>query len=124
MELTINGVVYNFIFGMGFLNRINKLVQQSVANMVGVKQDIGFRYYLAGMLDGDVQALVRILDIANAGQNPRATKELLESYIDDPTTDIDFLFEQVTDFLSKSNATKKFTAEAVEAVEKAKAAAQ
>ena len=92
--------------------------------MVGVKQDIGFRYYLAGMLDGDVQALVRILDIANAGQNPRATKELLESYIDDPTTDIDFLFEQVTDFLSKSNATKKFTAEAVEAVEKAKAAAQ
>ena len=124
MELTINGVVYTFIFGMGFLNRINKLVQQSVANMVGVKQDIGFRYYLAGMLDGDVQALVRILDIANAGQNPRATKELLESYIDDPTTDIDFLFEQVTDFLSKSNATKKFTAEAVEAVEKAKAAAQ
>lgn len=124
MELTINGVVYNFIFGMGFLNRINKLVQQSVANMVGVKQDIGFRYYLAGMLDGDVQALVRILDIANAGQNPRATKELLESYIDDPTTDIDFLFEHVTDFLSKSNATKKFTAEAVEAVEKAKAAAQ
>ena len=124
MELTINGVVYNFIFGMGFLNRINKLVQQSVANMVGVKQDIGFRYYLAGMLDGDVQALVRILDIANAGQNPRATKVLLESYFDDPTTDIDFLFEQVTDFLSKSNATKKFTAEAVEAVEKAKAAAQ
>ena len=51
--------------------------------------------------------LVAALDLANKGQNPRVTKSLLDSYIEDPDTDIDQLFEDTLDFLEKANVTKK-----------------
>lgn len=78
---------------------------------------------IASILDGDVEALVDVLDAANKGQNPRATRGLLDAYIDDDETDIDSLFESVIDFLKRANATKKVTMAMVEALEKEKAKA-
>lgn len=106
-ELTIQDTVYQFVFGIGFLRAVNKRVSVPVSGMPGVKKDIGFRYTVAGVIDGDVEALIELLDAGNFGQNPRITKALLESYIDDQSTDIDQLFGDVIDFLSRNNATKK-----------------
>ena len=105
MELTINGQVYQFKFGMGFLREANKTVTETNAN--GVKKNSGASYMIAGIFDGNVEDLVNTLDLANKGLEPRVTKALLDSFIDDPKTDIDQLFEDTLDFLKKANATRK-----------------
>nr|WP_296267650.1 tail assembly chaperone [uncultured Merdimonas sp.] len=122
MELTINGQVYQFNFGMGFLRDANKMVSTSVDGIKDVKKDIGARYMIARVIDGEPEALVDLLDVANKGQNPRVTKALLDSYIDDPDTDVDALFEDTLDFLGKANATKKLMAKMMEAIEEAREA--
>ena len=119
MELTINGSVYEFNFGMGFLREINKRVQTPVDGLKGVDKNIGLQFTVASIIDGDVEALVDALDIANKGMIPRITRQELDAYIDDADTDIDGLFSMVIDFLSKANATKKTVASLQEAIKEA-----
>ncbi len=115
LELTINEVVYQFNFGMGFMREINKKVSKTVE---GMKKDVGLQYAVAGLIDGDVEELVNILDIANKGNDPRVTRTLLDSFIDNEDTDIDAVFAEVLDFFKRSNATKKTTMAVLELVEK------
>lgn len=119
MELTINGTVYEFNFGMGFLREINKRVQTPVDGLKGVDKNIGLQFTVASIIDGDVEALVDALDIANKGMSPRLTRQALDAYIDDADTDIDGLFSMVIDFLLKANATKKTVASLQEAIKEA-----
>lgn len=119
-ELTIKGVVYQFNFGMGFLREINKTIATGVDGVKDVKKNIGLRYTIALMMDGDVEALVDILDYANKAYNPRVTRNELDSYIES-VENLDKLFEDVLDFLRKANATKKTVVSLEEAIEKEKA---
>lgn len=116
MELTINGQVYQFNFGMGFMREMNKKVTMPVDGVKDAKKNIGLRYAVAGIMDGDVESLEDLLLVANKGQNPRATTEILDEYIDDPDTDINQLFEDTLGFLKTANATKKTVAEIEKAV--------
>lgn len=120
-ELTIEGKVYQFNFGMGFLRELNKKVSAPVDGLPDVKKNIGLQYVIAGVIDGDLEDLVDVLDCANKGQSPRVTKQLLDSYIDSEETDVDALFESVLDFLKSANATKKVTLNLLEELEKQKA---
>ena len=120
-ELTINGQVYAFNFGMGFMREINKKIGVPVDGLPDVKKNMGLQYTVAGIIDGDIEALVDALDVANKGNSPRVTKALLDSYIDDSETDIDKLFEDVLDFLKRANATKKTVAMLLKAIEDEKA---
>ena len=110
-ELTINGKVYPFNFGMGFMREINKKVGVPVDGLPDVKKNIGLRYHVAGIIDGDLESLVEVLIAANKNLNPRVQAADLDAYIDDANTDIDALFAEVLDFLSNANATKKTVAE-------------
>lgn len=120
-ELTINGQVYQFNFGMSFLRDANKTVSERINNATDKKKDVGATYMIAGIIDGNLEDLVNVLDLANKGQNPRVTRTLLDSYIDDPDTDIDQLCEDVLVFLRSANATKKTVIWLEEKVEEAKA---
>lgn len=120
-ELTINNQVYEFNFGMGFMREINKKVGTPVDGLPDVKKNIGLQYMVACIIDGDIEALVDVLDAANKGMSPRVTKLMLDSYIDDENTDIDALFDSVMDFLRSANATKKTVVKLLEAVEEEKA---
>lgn len=117
-ELTINEKVYGFNFGMGFLREINKKISTPVEGLPDVKKNIGLQYMIAGVIDGDIEALVDVLIAANSGQNPRITREILDSYIDNENTDIDALFNEVLDFLKTANATKKTVANLLAALER------
>lgn len=121
LELEIDGQVFQFKFGMGFLKEINKQVEVPVNGMPGVKNNVGLRWAITQMYDGDVEALLNVLFIANRDQNPRVTTALLESYVDDENTDIEGLFTQVLDFLKRTNATKKVTLAVMDQIEKAMA---
>lgn len=116
-ELEINDTVYQFNFGVGFLREINKL---SKITKDGISKDIGLQLKVGGLVEGDVLDLVDVLDVANKGQSPRLSKKLLGAFIDDPDTDIDQIFEDVLDFLKKSNATKTVTERAIQISESQK----
>lgn len=122
-ELTINGAVYQFKFGMGFMRELNKLVKKPVDGL-NIEQNMGLQYYVAGVIDGDLETLVEVLFTANKTETPRVTKAALDAYIDDEDTDIDKLFEDVLYFLKNSNATKKTTLGLLEELAKAKAKAE
>ncbi len=121
MELTINGQVYQFNFGMGFMREMNKKVSMPVDGVKDAKKNIGLRYAVTGIMDGDVEALEDLLLVANKGQNPRATTEILDEYIDDPDTDINQLFEDTMGFLKNANATKKCVQNLEKTIEEEKA---
>lgn len=123
-ELTINGKVYPFNFGMGFMREINKTLSTNIDGVKDAKKNIGLRYKVLLVMDGDIEALVDILDCANKGQSPRVTRSELDAYIDHEDTDIDKLCEEVLDFLRSSNATKKTIAAMEKAVEEEKAKAE
>lgn len=106
-ELTINEKVYKFRFGMGFIREINKTMSAPIDGVPGEKQYVGLRYKIGCLHDNDVEALVEVLSAANKTENPRVTVKELDSYIENPDTDIEKLFEDVLDFLRQSNATKK-----------------
>ena len=121
MELTINGQVYQFNFGMGFLREANKTVSEKINNATDKQKDVGATYMIAGIIDGDPEDLVNALDLANKGQSPRVTQALLDSYVESPDTDIDQLFEDVLDFLERANATRKIVERLKKRIEEAKA---
>ena len=121
MELTINGNVYQFSFNIGFLRNINKTVAVDVDGMDGVKRNVGLRYSVGLLLDGDLETLVDVLELANKGQSTRLTKKAIEDYIDNADTDVDEVFDSVIEGLKQANATKKATLATIEAIEKAQA---
>lgn len=119
-ELTINEKVYQFRFGMGFIREINKTMSAPIDGVPGEKQNVGLRYKIGCLYDNDVEALVEVLYAANKTENPRVTIKELDSYIEDPDTDIEKLFEDVFDFLRQSNATKKVAADLQKMVDEQK----
>ena len=116
LELTINGSVYQFRFGIGFVREINKRVVKNVEG-TNAKQELGLQYAVASLIDEDVVALVDVLELANRGERPRITKDALDNYMDDENTDVSALCQEVLDFLSKSNASKKTTEAVMQMVE-------
>lgn len=122
LELTINEKVYQFNFGMGFLREINKQVSTPVDGLPDVKRNIGLRYKVLCVLDGDPEALVDILDAANKGMIPRVDRNKLDAYIDSGDMSVDELCEKVIDFLKSANATRKTVVMLLEEIEKQKAA--
>lgn len=118
-ELTINNTVYQFNFGFGFLRDINK-TYKSVDEKTKQERELGLQYNIASLIDGDVEAIVTMLDIANKGCDPRITRQDIEKYIEDENTNIDDLFDTVMDFLSKANCTKKEVQKFMENLEELK----
>ena len=119
--IEINGTQYPLKFGIGFLKTINRQKQTQVANMDGVKKNIGLLYSAASIMDGDVEELINVILLGNQTEQPRLERKTLEAFIDDPETDIDKLFESVLDFLSKANACKRVMRELKEQVTEATA---
>ena len=104
-EIEMNGTMYAFNFGMGFLKAINSRATEKVPNS-NYSVNVGAKYLMAQVMSDDVEALCDVLMTANKGENPRLTMKELETYIEDEATDIEALFAQVVDFFSRANATK------------------
>lgn len=105
MELTINGTVYNFRFGLGFVKAANKESKQKVSG--GAEKENGARMLIAGIMDGDILDLEKVLNLSNATETPRITLGEIDEYLDDENTDIDAIFDDVLEGLKNANATKR-----------------
>lgn len=119
MELTINGQVYQFNAGIGFMRKMN---QRASVNYEGtsLKRDTGLTYLVADLMDGDIETLILTLDAMNEGKDPRLTRKQIEDFLEDENTDIDKVFQDVLDFLKKSNCTKRTVLDIEKAVQEKK----
>lgn len=104
-EIIMNGTPYSFNFGMGFLKTINSRATEKAPN-TNYTVNVGAKLLMAQVMSDDVEALCEVLMIANKGENPRLNQKDLYEFIEDESTDIEALFEQVVDFFGKANATK------------------
>lgn len=120
-ELTINNEVYQFNFGMGFLRELDPTVTKPIEGVKGKVQNLGVQYAVAGIIDGDVDALGDVLLRGNKGFTPRLTQKDVDAFIESPETNLDEVFDTVLGFLKSANVTKKTTLNLLESVEKQKA---
>lgn len=105
MEIEVNGEIYQLVAGFGFLHEVNKKVTVDVPN-TGKKKEVGLKFMVASIIDGDIDALADCIFYMNVGQTPRLKKADVENYLED-VDDIDKVFEDVINFLSQANACKK-----------------
>jgi hypothetical protein len=120
-ELKINGNAYQFNFGFGFMREINKRITKPIEGVKGQEENVGLQYRIAGIIDGDLEALIDVLVTANKGFDPRLTQEALENHLENDDTDIEEVFDKVLGFLKTANCTKKKTLQLIEYVEQKKA---
>ena len=105
MEIEVNGEIYKLVAGFGFLHEVNKKLAVDVKS-AGTKKEIGLKYMVASIIDGDIDALVDCIFYMNSGQTPRLKKQQIQSYLED-VEDIDKVFEDVINFLSHANVCRK-----------------
>lgn len=105
MEIEVNGETYQLVAGFGFLHEVNERVTVDVPNTKN-KKEVGLKFMVASIMDGDIDALVDCIFCMNIGQTPRLKKTDIERYLED-VEDIDKVFEDVINFLSQANVCKK-----------------
>lgn len=115
MELIINENVYNFRFGIGFVRYLDG---KASVKQDGVTFGIGLETLLPNLLSKNTVTLVDCLIAANRTEKITVTQDILDKYIDDDSTDIDQVFEDVIEELKKSNASKLKTAKILEDIKK------
>lgn len=113
----INGTAYPVRFGMNFVREINARVTIPVEAWGGKEENVGLRYYIAQIIDGNLEALQQVIFVANKTESPKLTTTIINDWFEDENTDIDAVFEQVMDFLSRANCTKRVCKQIKEAVE-------
>jgi len=118
-DISINGNIYQFKFGIGFMHELDKRVKQPVNGIPGLSKNIGFKYIVADLMDGSIDALIDVLDVGNMGQNPRLKRSEIEAYLEDDDTDVEALFELVLDFLSRANVCRRTVEDLKKAIEEA-----
>lgn len=106
-DIEINGTSYPVKFGMNFIREMNQRVTVSMDAWGGKEENVGLNYYIAKLMDGDLEALQQILFVANKTETPKLKISMLNNWFEDKNTDIDAIFKQVTDFLSEANCTKR-----------------
>lgn len=116
MELEVNGKVFKFLFGYGFLKEIN---EGSRVESSGIKMNMGVNGVVAGLQLGDVESLIDTLKKANKTETPRLVDQDIEHIFD--TVDSDELFDDVLEELKKSQFTKTAANRALEEMGKVEA---
>lgn len=118
IELTISDKTYAFNADMGFLREVSKLVTMPLDGMKGADIEQGLQYAVTMLSEGSVEWLGKVLLLMNLGKTPRVSQSVLDKYFEDETTDIDALFKEVLDFLSKANVTRRQVAATLERLQK------
>ena len=103
MQLEINGTTYEFRFGIGFMKEIQSRYKEMASISVAIPS--GFKYVVASMLDGHIEDLFDILYTANKTEKPRITEKALMEYLEDESTNVESLIQEVKDYGSIGRGT-------------------
>ncbi|WHO86578.1 tail assembly chaperone [Limosilactobacillus oris] len=111
MEITINKKDYELNFGVKFVRLMDKKMPIKV-NVNGMgEQDFGMALtrVVPGLKTYDTSILSDVIYNALWSAKPRPSQDDVDAFIDDPDTDIEKLFNDVIDAMSKSNSVKLAT---------------
>lgn len=111
MTITINGKEVELNFGVRFVRELDKHMPIRM-NVRGVGEQ-SFGMALARVVPAlqtfDSAMLADVIYYAAWSNKPRPTQEDIDSFIDDPSTDIEKLFDDVISTMKESNAVKTAT---------------
>lgn len=110
MQISIGKKNYNLNFGIHFVREIDKLMGVEM-NFQGVKQSLGFGLTksVLGLKSYDSAMLSTIIYAAAWDNKKRPSQIEVDNFLDDPKTDIEKLFDDVTAEMLKANAVKVAT---------------
>ena len=113
----INGKIYEFKFGIGFVRDIDKT--QMTKGDDGNQQKIGLVYAIAGLMDGDFEKLIDCLMLGNkyaAGE--RLERKTIEEWLESDGVDLEQECRDLLDFFETSNFTRRKMSDLKETLEK------
>ena len=111
MEIKINGKTQELNFGVKFVRLLDKKMP-IVMNVKGMgEQPFGMALtrVVPALKTFDTAVLSDVIYLALWGSKPRPSQEDVDAFIDDDKTDIEKLFSDVIDAMSKSNSVKLAT---------------
>ena len=113
----INGKIYEFKFGIGFVRDIDKT--QTTKGDDGNQQKVGLVYAIAGLMDGDFEKLIDCLMLGNkyaAGE--RLERKTIEEWLESDGVDLEQECRDLLDFFETSNFTRRKMSDLKETLEK------
>lgn len=102
----INGKIYDFKFGVGFIREIDKTKIIKDEN----KQDskVGLNYAIAGLMDCDFEKLIDCLLFGNKfSEGEKLTKKDLEDWLESEGVDPEEECKELLDFFERCKFTRK-----------------
>ena len=111
MEIKINGKTQELNFGVKFVRLLDKKMP-IVMNVKGMgEQPFGMALtrVVPALKTFDTAVLSDVIYLALWGSKPRPSQEDVDAFIDGDKTDIEKLFSDVIDAMSKSNSVKLAT---------------
>lgn len=113
----INGKIYEFKFGIGFVRDIDKT--QTTKGDDGNQQKVGLVYAIAGLMDGDFEKLIDCLMLGNkyaAGE--RLERKTIEEWLESDGVDLEQECRDLLDFFETSNFTRRKMTDLKETLQK------
>lgn len=113
----INGKIYEFKFGIGFVRDIDKT--QMTKGDDGSQQKVGLVYAIAGLMDGDFEKLIDCLMLGNkyaAGE--RLERKTIEEWLESDGVDLEQECRDLLDFFETSNFTRRKMTDLKETLQK------
>ncbi|MBE6005590.1 MAG: hypothetical protein E7238_00200 [Sarcina sp.] len=116
----IDGKIYNFKFGIGFVRDIDKT--KTVKGDDGNQQPAGLTYAIAGLMDGDFEKLIDCLLYGNKyADGDKLNRATIEAWLESDGVDLEQECKDLLDFFETSNFTRRKTSDLKEAAEKNRA---
>lgn len=111
MTITINGKEVELNFGVRFVRELDKHmpIKMKVKGMGEQSFGMALSRVVPGLQTYDTALLADVIYYATWANKARPSQEDIDSFIDDPSTDIEKLFDEVTTAMSESNSVKLAT---------------
>lgn len=113
----IDGKMYDFKFGIGFVRDIDKT--KTVKADDGSVQKLGLTYAIAGLMDGDFEKLIDCLMYGNKySDGEKLDRRQVEEWLESEDVNLEQECRDLLDFFESANFTSRKTRDLREAMEK------
>lgn len=111
MTITINGKEVELNFGVRFVRELDKHmpIKMKVKGMGEQSFGMALSRVVPALKTFDTAMLADVIYYATWANKSRPTQEEIDNFIDDPSTDIEKLFDDVTTAMNESNSVKLAT---------------
>lgn len=103
MQIKVNDKKVELFFGVAFVRELDKIAGLKKKD---VELGMGLTKSIPGLQAYDAAVLSNIIYCATVTESPRPSMKEVDAFVEDKSTDIESIFDQVQKELKESNATK------------------